>query len=127
MATVEMATVEQYRQLIEKLLSERAVRSMQSNPQVEAQTVSDRDRDHYQLVYVGWRRNGDRDYGCLLHLDVKDGKTWVQYDGTEGGIANELVRLGVPKFSTGKRFAKSLSAPHLVKSSLPIPLRYPYP
>lgn len=26
-----------------------------------------------------------------------DGKIWVQQDGTEVGIANELVELGVPK------------------------------
>lgn len=31
------------------------------------------------------------------HLDLKDGKIWIQYDGTEGDIANELVELGVPK------------------------------
>ena len=90
-----MATVEQYRQCVQQILSDRAARSLRSNPQVEAQTVFDRDHDHYQLVYVGWKRNGDRDYGCLLHLDVKDGKIWIQYDGTEGGIANELVELGV--------------------------------
>jgi len=92
-----MAPVEQYRQLIQELLSERALRSQRSTPQVEAQTVFDRDHDHYQLVYVGWKRNGDRDYGCLLHLDLKDGKIWIQYDGTEGGIALELVKRGVPK------------------------------
>ncbi|MCY7274959.1 MAG: XisI protein [Phormidesmis sp. CAN_BIN44] len=92
-----MESVEKYRQYIQQLLSDRAARSMKSNPQVEAQTVFDRAHDHYQLVYVGWRRNGDRDFGCLLHLDIKDGKIWVQYDGTEGGIANELVELGVPR------------------------------
>ncbi|MGV0024187.1 element excision factor XisI family protein [Phormidesmis priestleyi] len=92
-----MESVEKYRQYIQQLLSGRAARSMKSNLQVEAQTVFDRDHDHYQLVYVGWRRNGDRDYGCLLHLDIKDGKIWIQYDGTEGGIANELVELGVPR------------------------------
>jgi hypothetical protein len=92
-----MATVEQYRQFIQELLRQRAQRSQRSNPQVEAQTVFDRDHDHYQLVYVGWKRNGDRDYGCLLHLDIKDGKIWIQYDGTEGGIALELVELGVPR------------------------------
>jgi hypothetical protein len=27
----------------------------------------------------------------------KDGKIWIQHDGTEIGIANELVKLGVPK------------------------------
>ncbi|MEL6940424.1 MAG: XisI protein, partial [Cyanobacteria bacterium J06598_1] len=87
---------DRYRQHIQQLLSERAERSRQSSNQVEAQTVFDTTRDHYQLVYVGWKRNGLRDYGCLLHLDIKDNKIWIQYDGTEGGIANKLVELGVP-------------------------------
>lgn len=91
-----MDRVETYRQYIQQLLSERAERSRQSPGQVEAQTVFDTTRDHYQLVYVGWKRNGLRDYGCLLHLAIKDSKIWIQYDGTEGGIANKPVELGVP-------------------------------
>jgi hypothetical protein len=92
-----MDRVETYRKYIQRLLTERATRSRQSPEQVEAQTVFDTVRDHYQLVYVGWKRNGLRDYGCLLHLDIKGGKIWIQYDGTEGGIADRLVDLGVPK------------------------------
>ena len=92
-----MDRVDSYRKYIQQLLKERADRSMQSPSQVEAQTIFDTERDHYQLVYVGWKRNGLRDYGCLLHLDIKDGKIWIQYDGTEGGIAYQLVELGVPK------------------------------
>ena len=30
-------------------------------------------------------------------MDIKDGKIWIQHDGTERGVANELVELGVPK------------------------------
>lgn len=96
-------SVETYRNYIQ-LLTQKAKRSMrgqslsqgESPSQVEAQTVFDTERDHYQLVYVAWKRNGLRDYGCLLHLDTKDGKIWIQYDGTEGGIAYQLVELGVP-------------------------------
>lgn len=92
-----MDRVEMYRKYIQQLLQERSKRSRQSPSQVEAQTIFDTERDHYQLVYVGWKRNGLRDYGCLLHLDIKNGKIWIQYDGTEGGIAYQLVELGVPK------------------------------
>ena len=92
-----MDRVDTYRQYVQQLLSERAARSRQYPEQVEAQTIFDTARDHYQLVYVGWQQNGIRDYGCLLHLDIKDGKIWIQYDGTEGGIAEKLVGLGVPK------------------------------
>lgn len=92
-----MDRVETYRKYIQQLLTERATRSQQYPDQVEAQTVFDTARDRYLLVYVGWQRDGIRDYGSLLHLDIKGGKIWIQYDGTEGGIADKLVDLSVPK------------------------------
>ena len=90
--------IEQYRQYIQDLLSERAKRaSRQPNArEYEVQTIFDSERDHYQLLYVGWRGN-KRDFGCILHLDIKQGKIWIQHDGTEIGIANQLVEMGVPK------------------------------
>jgi hypothetical protein len=90
--------IEQYRQYIRRLLSERRSRvSIQPNAQeYEVQTLFDDEQDHYQLLYVGWRGN-KRTFGCILHLDIKDGKIWIQHDGTEVGIANQLVELGVPK------------------------------
>ncbi len=63
-----MDRVGTYRHIIQKLLSERAQRSQQNSDRVEAQTIFDVERDHYQLVYVGWTRTGLRDYGCLLHI-----------------------------------------------------------
>jgi hypothetical protein len=32
-----------------------------------------------------------------LHLDIKGEKIWIHHDGTEIDIADELVKLGVPK------------------------------
>ncbi|NEQ17994.1 MAG: XisI protein, partial [Moorea sp. SIO3E2] len=76
--------VEQYRQYIRHLLSERAQRASQQTiaPEYEVQTVFDTEQDHYQLLYVGWRGN-KRDFGCILHVDIKGGKIWIQHDGTE--------------------------------------------
>jgi hypothetical protein len=90
--------IEQYRQYVKALLSERARRAtMQQNiEEYEVQTLFDDDQDHYQLLHVGWRGN-KRNFGCILHVDIKAGKIWIQYDGTEVGIANQLVELGVPK------------------------------
>ena len=34
--------------------------------------------------------------GCVLQIDLKNGKIWIQHDGTEIGVANELVEWGVP-------------------------------
>ncbi|BAY09119.1 XisI protein [Calothrix sp. NIES-2098] len=90
--------VEQYRQYIKYLLSERQKRASRSRnyEEYEVQTIFDEQQDHYQLLYVGWRGN-KRDFGCILHLDIKDEKIWIQHDGTEEGIANRLVEMGVPK------------------------------
>ncbi|MBE9054309.1 XisI protein [Nostocales cyanobacterium LEGE 11386] len=91
--------VEKYRQYIQNLLSERQKRAsmIQRNAdEYEVQTLFDEQQDHYQLLYVGWRGN-KRDFGCILHLDIKDGKIWIQHDGTEEGIANRLLEMGVPK------------------------------
>jgi hypothetical protein len=87
--------LEIYRQQIMQLLSERSARLSKTDV-VELQTIFDPVHDHYQLAYVGW--NGDRrEFGCLIHVDIKDGKIWIQHDGTEAGFANQLVELGVPK------------------------------
>ena len=33
----------------------------------------------------------------IVHIDIIDGKLWIQRDGTEHGIAEDLERYGVPK------------------------------
>lgn len=63
---------------------------------VEMELVIDLERDHYQLLSVGWN-NLHRVHGTLIHIDLKQDQVWIQHDGTEGGIAHELVALGVPK------------------------------
>jgi hypothetical protein len=92
---IDQAKVNQYRQWIQALLLERSKNT--AHRRTEKQVIFDSERDHYQIVNVGWSASGRRNYGCILHLDIKDGKIWIQHDGTEEGIANALVALGVPK------------------------------
>jgi hypothetical protein len=90
-----MDKLEHYRQLIQQIL----VTHAQAKPaygNIVRQTIFDREQDHYQLVNTGWE-DRRRIYGCLIHIDIQDDKIWIQYDGTEIGVANELVELGVPK------------------------------
>lgn len=90
--------VEEYRQYVQSLLSERAKRAsrQRNEPEYAVQTVFDVEGDHYQLMYVGWRGN-KRDFGCVLHVDIIRGKIWIQHDGTEEGLATRLVEMGVPR------------------------------
>lgn len=45
---------------------------------------------------VGWDGHR-RVYGCVLHLDIKQGKIWIEQNMTEMRVAQELVERGVAK------------------------------
>ncbi|MGH2412677.1 MAG: XisI protein, partial [Microcystaceae cyanobacterium] len=64
------------------------------NPEIECQFVCDTEQDHYQVVNMGWQQYR-RIYGCVIHLDIKDGKIWIQHNTTDIDIAEKLVKLGV--------------------------------
>lgn len=90
-----MDHVARYRQIIRDLIQTYA-KVQPSLGEVQIEIVFDEAQDHYELMYAGW--NGPyRIHGSVLHLDIRDGKVWVQYDGTEAGIAEELVKAGIPR------------------------------
>ncbi|MFN9649226.1 MAG: XisI protein [Pseudanabaena sp.] len=89
-----MDTITQYRQYIKTVLENHARHVW--DDRIQAQIIIDAERDHYQLVYFGWR-DSKRCYGVVIHIDIIDGKIWIQQDGTEIGAANELVEMGIPK------------------------------
>lgn len=91
-----MDKINSYRTYIQDILKRYANRPGEP-AEVETQTIFDTFHDHYQLVNVGWHHKNRRVYGCVVHVDIKDGKFWIQWDGTEEGIATELVEMGVPK------------------------------
>ena len=63
---------------------------------LEYQKVLDTERHHYQLVVSGWQQ-GKRVHGIVVQMDIRDGLIWIQEDGTDFGVANELMRLGIPE------------------------------
>ncbi|BFM40938.1 XisI protein [Synechocystis sp. LKSZ1] len=93
-----MASLERlpaYRTVIKQLLEEYAA-YQPSYGEIEIQTVFDNEQDHYQVVAVGWDKK-ERIYGCSIHLDIKNGKIWIQINNTELDIGQDLVERGIPK------------------------------
>jgi hypothetical protein len=90
-----MGRVEQYREILCRLIDEYA-RYKPSHGQIEVEAVVDRERDHYEVMHVGW--DGPRRvHGSVVHLDIIGGKVWVQYDGTNRPVVEELLAAGVPR------------------------------
>jgi hypothetical protein len=90
-----MDTITRYREHIRDIITEYS-QYKPSYGEVELETIIDTTNDHYQLLSVGWNKL-QRIHGTILHLDIREGKIWIQYDGTEEGIANRLVSYGVPR------------------------------
>ncbi|MBV7335058.1 XisI protein [Chloroflexi bacterium TSY] len=90
-----MDRVEEYRQAIETILTKYA-QIPYAHGEIEAKTLFDHDANRYMLLTIGW--DGIRRvHGCLVHIDIIDGKLWIQRDDTDLGIARELEEAGIPK------------------------------
>src|SRR5207245_6270460 len=60
------------------------------------EAIFDRPRNRFVLMTLGWD-DDERVHHPLVHVDIIDGKLWIQADNTEHGIAPELVKAGIPK------------------------------
>jgi len=90
-----MERIERYRQSIEKVLREYAAIPV-PHGEINRELILDRDSDKYLLLSVGW--NGHRRvHSVVFHLDILDGKVWVQVDNTDAVIVDDLEREGIPK------------------------------
>jgi hypothetical protein len=87
-----MEKLTQYRQIICELLTAHA---STNEPNIECQLIFDTEHDHYQLLDLGWEEL-NRIYACYIHMDIKDGKIWIQHNMTEADLGQELVEKGVP-------------------------------
>jgi hypothetical protein len=90
-----MDRLEQYRTIIEQALTKR-VNDLKDFPDLRDKTVFDRRTDSYLLLREGWDKSR-RVHAIVVHLEILDGKIWVQEDWTEHGVAGDLEEAGVPK------------------------------
>jgi len=66
-------------------------------PEEQGQLIHDPRKNHFLIYSIHWH-DDKRQYGCYLHIEVKkDGKVWIQQDGTDLAVADELVKRGIPR------------------------------
>jgi hypothetical protein len=90
-----MDSLTQYRQIIKRILTAHT-KIPYSFGDLQSVTVFDTKADRYLLLAEGWEKRR-RIHDCLIHIAIIDGKIWIQEDGTEYGVAQELLDAGVPK------------------------------
>lgn len=91
-----MDKLNRYQNILVGLLEEIAQRPYANTTDISKQVVADTLRHHYQLINIGWHK-GRFVYAPLLHFDLLNNKVWVQQNGTELEIGDELVERGIEK------------------------------
>ncbi len=105
-----MDALTHYRTIIQDLIQEYA-QYQPARGDVQIEVIFDAENDHYELIYAGW--NGPyRIHGSVLHIDIRAGKVWIQYDGTEAGVAEVLVKAGIPRDQIVLAFKPPEIRPH---------------
>ncbi len=89
-------TLNHWRGSIKRILTDLAAIPFPDVVTMSAKTVFDEASDVYLVVVEGWQ-GVRRLHGCLVHVEIKGDKVWIQQDGTEHGIAGDLLAAGIPR------------------------------
>ncbi|MEC4805267.1 MAG: XisI protein [Jaaginema sp. PMC 1079.18] len=90
-----MDNLSEYRHKIKTLLSQYI--SVEKPPENwESQLIYDEQGEHYLWMKVGWE-DSKRIYYSVIHLDIKEGKIWLQKNATDLNPAEDLIELGIPR------------------------------
>lgn len=99
-----------YRQIIRNVLKS-YVDISYANVNVKNRSAFDIETDQYIILSEGWDKLQHL-HGVLIHVEIIDSKVWIQVDGTEDGIAQELIESGIPKQDIVLGFHEPSIRPH---------------
>lgn len=84
-----------YQDTIERILHEHAAIPY-SYGDIQQHVIINPERTHFLLFNEGWQGE-KRIHSIITHVEIRDGKIWLHFDGIEEGITEELVSAGIPK------------------------------
>ena len=67
-----------------------------SHGNIRLDTVFDETQERYALMQVGWDRRR-RVRGNLIYVTLQESKVYIEYDGMEHGITQDLIDGGIPE------------------------------
>lgn len=84
-----------YKDLIKEVVTEWA-QTGESATAVTPLISLDDENENYLMVSAGWHRK-ERHHNIIFHAHIRDGKVWIEWDGTYPSISEELIRRGIPE------------------------------
>ncbi len=90
-----MGTIETYQAIVKQVISHYA-QLRPSHGDICLETVFDDKQNRFALMQVGWD-GGRRVRGNLIYVTLLNEKVYIEYDGMERGITQDLVAQGIPE------------------------------
>jgi len=91
-----MDKISRYRRIIKNLLLKHAAYTADDR-EIEDVPVFDEKTDNYILSSLGWHSNNRRQHGYPIHIRIKNNKVWIEWDGTDQEIVQQLIDAGIPE------------------------------
>ena len=95
-----MDTLQCYQDIVKQVIQQYA-RFTPSHGNIRLDSVFDDARGHYALMQTGWTHQASssqkkRVRGNLIYITLREQKVWIEYDGMEQSIIDELIAAGIP-------------------------------
>jgi hypothetical protein len=91
-----MDRLERHRKIVQEILTQYHQINEKSGSTTESALAFDEVHDQYLLLLMGWQKD-ERIKSVMIHIRLKNKLIWIEEDWTEEGIANELLKEGIPK------------------------------
>ena len=94
-----MDKITQYKTIIKQIFKHYADTRIPANdPNPPGyQLIFDEENEHYLLYRTTWKDELRRIHFCIFHIDIFNGKLWVQEDATDFDLVGELEEHNIPK------------------------------
>jgi hypothetical protein len=88
-----MDRIEMYRDVVKHVIRSTA-NFLPEEEGVRCEMILDDANGHYELISIGWT-DQHRIHSTLVHIDIREGKVWVERDGTDLEIVQDLLDGGI--------------------------------
>ncbi len=105
-----MDTLVEYGNIIESALRDH-VAIAYTKGDIVGNVFVDAERKNFLLMIAGWEGHR-RVHGCVVHIQLIADKVWIQRDGIEDSITQELEAAGIPKEKIVLAFYPAHVRPH---------------
>lgn len=90
-----MDRLAEFQKIIQETLTEYATGTTLGG-EIESQTVFDLQNNRFLLIDLGWD-GSRRIYNCLIHVEIRAGKIWIQRNQTDCSLTEALLSRGVER------------------------------